>query len=147
MGESPSSDSVVFDSRTPVRLELRPVRDFSDRAELPTWQARLIGDGLDCSVVFSEAGWVPRSLADLLLSISEDSEDWPGWDGERVWHSEGAEVQLAFRHDKVNTVLVAVAFEEWAPPWRCEAELELSPGVFSYLASEVRRLAQAPRCL
>jgi hypothetical protein len=59
-----------------------------------------------------------------------------------VWQSEEAEVRLAFHHDKVNTVLVAVAFEKWAPPWRCEAELEMSPGEFSYIASEVRRLAQ-----
>ena len=141
MGESLSVDTVVFDSRTPVRLELRPARDPFGRHELPTWQARLVGDGLDCFVVCSEAEWAPRSLADVLGSVSEDSENWPGWDGERVWQS-ADEVRLAFRHDKANTVLVAVVLEV-SSGWRCEAELELSPGVFSYLASEVQRLAQA----
>jgi hypothetical protein len=141
MGGSLSEDTVVFDSRTPVRLELRPARETLGRHEPPTWQVRLVGDGLDCAVVCSEAEWAQRSLADVLGSIRDDSEHWPGWDGERVWQS-ADEVRLAFRHDKVNTVLVAVVLET-LPGWRCEAELELSPGVFSHLASEVRRLAQS----
>jgi uncharacterized protein DUF6228 len=94
-----SLDAVVFDSRTRVRLELLPARrphDFG-RGELPTWQARLLGDGLDGSVVCPEAAWEPRLLADVLESISED---WRGWEGERMWQSEEAEVRLTFRHDK-----------------------------------------------
>jgi len=73
--------------------------------------------GLDACVVCPEAGWEPRSLADL----GSIDADWKGWDGERVWQSEEAELRLAARHDKTNTVLVAAVLEDGAPPrWRCE---------------------------
>src|SRR4051812_49988506 len=116
-------DAVVFASRTGVRLELSPVprpRDSSPTA-MPAWQARLSGDGLDASLVCPEAGWEPQSLADFLRSLDQD---WRGWEGERVWQSEAAELRLTARHDKVNTVLIGVELEDGAPPrWRCAAEL------------------------
>jgi hypothetical protein len=138
---------VVFDSRTRVRLELRPARNphHSGSPELPTWQATLVGDGLAGSVVCPEAEWAPRSLADVLASISED---WRGWEGERTWQSAEAEMRLTFRHNGVNTVSVAVVLEDGAPArWRCEAELEVDPGAFSDLASEARRLGEASLAL
>ena len=147
MNDSSSVDAVVFDSRTGVRLELLPARRPHDvgRGDLPTWHARLVSDGLDGSVVCPEAAWEPRSLADLLASVSED---WQGWDGERVWQSEESEVRLTFRHNNVNAVFVTVVLEVGAPPrWRCEAELELDPGAFSTLASEARRLGEASLAL
>jgi hypothetical protein len=136
-------DAVVFASRTGVRLELVPApRPHEDgRGLMPSWQARLVGAGLDASLVCPEAGWEPRSLADFLGSLDKD---WRGWDGERDWKSAEAELRLAARHDKTNTVLLAAVLENGAPPrWRCEAELELDPGVFSQLAADARRLGEA----
>lgn len=140
-------DAVVFASRTGVRLELVPAPppDGVGHGTMPTWQARLIGDGMDASVRCPEATWEPRLLADFLGSLDED---WQGWDGERAWQSEEAELRLAARHDKVNTVLVAAVLEDGAPPrWRCEAELELDPGVFRQLAADARRLGEVSRGL
>jgi hypothetical protein len=139
----PRVDAVVFASRTGVRLELTPVPapPGAGPATMPVWQARVGGDGLDASMTCPEAGWEPQSLAGFLRSLDED---WRGWDGERLWQSEGAELRLAARHDKTNTVLIEVVLEDGAPPrWRCEAELELDPGVFRQLAADARRLGEA----
>ncbi len=100
---------------------------------------------MDALVVCPEAGWEQRSLAEFLGSLDED---WRGWDGERAWQSEEAELRLTARHDKANTVVLAAALEDGAPPrWRCEAELELDPGVFAQLAADARRLGQASLAL
>ncbi|RBY81240.1 hypothetical protein DQ239_01095 [Blastococcus sp. TF02-09] len=104
---------------------------------MPMWRAVLSGRGLNASLVFAEAGWEPQSLADFLDGIAAD---WRGWVGDRRWHSEAAEMRFVLRHDKTNTVLVRVELEDGAPPrWRCEAELEVDPGVFQQLAVEVRQ--------
>src|SRR4051794_19881764 len=138
-------DAVVFASRTGVRLELVPAPRPHEvgRGVMPTWGARLTGEGMDASVVCPEAGWETQSLADFLRSLDEG---WRGWDGERLWQSEAAELRLAARHDKTNTVLVAVVLEN-PPRWRCEAELELDPGVFRQLAADSRRLGEASLAL
>ena len=110
------------------------------RGRMPTWTARLTGAGIDASVVCPEAGWEPQSLADFLAVLDQD---WGGWDGERVWQSAEVELRMTARHDKTNSVLVAVAMEDGAPPrWRCEAELELDPGVFKQLSADARRLGK-----
>jgi hypothetical protein len=96
---------------------------------------------MDASVVCPEAGWEPRSLADFLRALDED---WGGWDGERVWQSEEVELRMTARHAQSNAVLIGVVLENGAPPrWRCEAELEVDPGVFKQLAADARRLGAA----
>jgi hypothetical protein len=130
----------VFASRTGVRLELRPApRPHDQGSELPTWEAHLIGVGLDASIICPEATWEPHSLADFLFGLDEDSR---GWEGDRFWQSEEAELRLSVRHNKLNTVFMGVVMEQGAPPrWRCEAELELDPGGFQQLVADARRLA------
>lgn len=135
-------DAVVFASRTGVRLELVPApwpyRD--DAHAMPTWAARLSGNGLEVTLVCPEAGWRPQFLADFLASLDED---WRGWDGERVWESGESELKLIARHDKTNTVVIGVVLREGAPPrWTCQADLELDPGCFRALAADARRLGQ-----
>jgi hypothetical protein len=104
---------------------------------MPMWRAVLAGRGLNASLVCAEAGWEPQSLAGFLDSIAAD---WRGWEGDRHWQSDAAAMRLLVRHDKTNTVLVRVELEDGAPPhWRCEAELEVDPGVFQELAMAVRR--------
>jgi hypothetical protein len=103
---------------------------------MPTWRAVLVGRSLSAELAFAEAGWEPQSLADFFGGIAAD---WRGWQGERTWRSAEAELRLAVRHDKTNTVLVRVELEDGAPPhWRCEAELEVDPGVFERLAIDLR---------
>lgn len=133
-------ETVVFASRTGVRLELSPTDNpYLDTPRvLPTWHARLIGTGLNASVVCPEAGWDPETLANYLAELSER---WRGWDGERTWRSEDAELLLAAIHDKRNTVRLRVVIEHASENWRCDAELELEPGVLEQLAADVRRLS------
>lgn len=101
------------------------------------WRAVLAGRGMSASLAFAEGAWQPQSLADFLDGIAAD---WRGWEGDRHWHSEVAEMRLLVRHDKTNTVLVRVELEDGAPPhWRCQAELEVDPGVFQQLAMDIRR--------
>jgi hypothetical protein len=107
---------------------------------MPTWLARVTGPGLGASLVCPEAGWEPQSLAKFLQTLDDD---WRGWDGERVWKSEEAELRLTAQHDKTNTVTMIVVLEDGAPPrWSCRAELELDPGVFRQLANDARRLGE-----
>lgn len=97
-----------------------------------------MGTGLEAVVVAPEAGWEPQSLADFLAALAER---WRGWDGERTWRSEEAELCLTARHNQTNSVLVTVEIEVGAPPrWRTTAKLELEPGVFRQLAADARRL-------
>lgn len=106
---------------------------------MPTWLARLTGRGLDVNLLCPEAGWEPQPLALFLQGVDDN---WRGWDGERTWQSEEAELRLAARHDKTNTVHMTVSLEDGAPPrWRCQAELELDPGVFRQLARDAHHLA------
>ena len=134
-------DAVVFASRTGVRLELAPAAyPHGDvQRAVPTWRARLTGDGLDASLVCPEAGWEQHSLSDYLAALDRD---WRGWEGDREWHSEEAELQLSALHDKPNTVLVRVELTH-EERWRCAAGLELDPGVFRQLAADARRLGAA----
>jgi hypothetical protein len=134
-------DAVVFASRSDLRLVLTPTRRPHDvgRGVMPTWLAKLTGRGLDASVVCPEAGWEPQLLADFLAGLDRD---WRGWDGERMWQSEGVELRLTARHEWTNTVLVRVEMEQ-GDAWRSEAELELDPGVFRQLAADARRLGAA----
>jgi hypothetical protein len=128
----------VLGSRNGLRLEL----DASGRLEhaqdgMPTWRAVLTGRGLNVELQFAEADWEPQGLADFLAGVAAD---WRGWTGDRTWRSAEAEVRLSLRHEKANTVLVRVELEDGAPPhWRCEAELEVDPGVLEQLASDVRQ--------
>lgn len=109
-------------------------------SHMPTWLARLTGHGVEASLVCPEAGWEPQSLADFLRALDHD---WRGWFGGRTWQSEEAEIRLSVRHDKTNTVLMAVVLEDGAPArWSCRAELELDPGVFRQLATDARRLGE-----
>ena len=132
-------DLVALVSRTGVRLELHPAPRPHDRgAELPVWEARLIGTGLAASMICPEATWEPNSLADFLHGLDGASR---GWEGDVFWQSEEAELRLTACHHKLNTVLMTVVIEQGAPPrWRCEAELELDPGVFHRLATDASRL-------
>ena len=132
-------ETVVFASRTGVRLELSPTDNPYDTPRvLPTWHALLMGTGLNASAVCPEAGWEPETLADYLADLSER---WRGWDGERTWRSEDAELQLTAIHDKRNTVRLRVVIEHASEIWHCDAELELEPGVLEQLAADVRRLS------
>ena len=135
-------ETVVFASRTGVRLELSPraFYPYPDlRRLLPRWHAGLIGTGVNASLVCDEADWA-QPLADYLADLSER---WRGWDGERGWQSEDAEFQLQLTaiHDKRNTVHLHVAIEHARENWHCDAELELEPGVLEQLAADVRRLS------
>jgi hypothetical protein len=123
-----------------MRLELYPggALEYAEPG-MPTWRAVLLSEGLSVELTFAEAGWEPQSLADFLDGIAAN---WRGWPGERTWQSAEAELRLTLRHDKTNTVLVRVELEQAAPPrWRCEAELEVDPGVFGELARDVRQSA------
>ena len=140
-------DAVVFGSRNGIRLELTPAPRPHNvgRGQMPTWQARLTGNGLDASILCPEAGWEPQSLATFLESLDRDRR---GWDGERRWQSEEVELRLTAHHAATNMVLLNVVMEDGAPPrWRCEAELEVDPGVFRQLAADARRLGEASLAL
>jgi len=130
---------MVLASRTGVRLELTPAtRPHDYGAHMPTWLVRLAGPGLDASLLCPEAGWEPQLLAEFFEGLDHD---WRGWDGERTWQSEEAELRLVATHDKTNTVLVSAVLEDGAPPrWSCRVQLEVDPGVFRQLAVEARRL-------
>ena len=107
---------------------------------MPTWKARLTGEGLDATVICPEAEWQPQRLAEFLAALDED---WRGWQGERVWQSGEAELRLTARHNKKNTVIVTVDLEAGAPPrWSCQAELQLDPGCFRELVADARRLGE-----
>jgi hypothetical protein len=133
-------DAAALGSRDGLRLELRPAcRDRDRTGQLPTWHAILTGAGLSAGLVVSEATWEPRSLADFVRDLADD---WRGWEGDRTWQSEEAELRLTARHNGTNTVLVRVEMEDGAPPrWRCEAELELDSGAFQQLADDLRDLS------
>lgn len=134
-------EHLVIASRTGTRLELTPApRPHDVGTHMPAWLARLVGPGLEAILVCPEAGWEPHSLAHFLQGLDDD---WRGWDGERIWQSEEAELRLSARHDKTNTVLMTVNLEDGAPPrWSCWAELELDPGVFRQLAIDAGQLAE-----
>jgi hypothetical protein len=134
--------AAALGSRNGLRMELRPAasahRDQADGQ--PMWQVLLSGMGLSAGLDVSEASWEPCSLTDL---VGDLAQDWRGWDGDRSWQSEEAELRLTARHDKSNTVLVRVEIEDGAPPrWRCEAELELDPDAFEQLAGDLRELSR-----
>jgi hypothetical protein len=96
--------------------------------------------GLTASVIFHEADWAGASLADFLEDLDEA---WRGWEGEKLWGSMDGELRLTVTHPKKNTVLVGVVLDE-CEGWRCEAEIEVDPGVFRQPAAEARRLGAAP---
>ena len=136
-------DVVAFESRNGVRLELRRAATPHRLAdELPTWQVLLSGTGLTAGLVAPEATWEPRSLAGFVGDIADD---WRGWDGDRTWQSEEAELRLTARHNGTNTVLICVEVEDGAPPrWQFEAKLELDPGAFEQLAKDLGELGEFP---
>ncbi len=133
-------NTVVIASRSDVRLELLPAAhpEGETHEGMPSWDARLLGAGLEARVPCTEANWERMSLAEFLASLDAD---WRGWDGEREWRSLEREVHLAATHEKTNTVLLRVTFEDGAPPrWRCEAELEVDPGALRAPALAARHL-------
>ncbi len=134
-------DVVAFESRNGVRLELRRAAPAPDRPadELPTPRVLLSGTGLTAGLVAPEATWGPRSLAAF---VGDMADDWRGWDGDRTWQSEEAELRLPARSNRTDTVLVTDEIEDGAPPRRrCAAELELDPGAFEQLAKALRELS------
>ena len=139
-------DAVVFNAD--VRLELTPAPypwPGGPRRTVPTWRARLLGEGLDALLLCPESEYEPPSLTDFLTAIDQD---WRGWEGERVWKSEDALLTLGASHDRKSAVLLSVVLEDGAPPrWRCEADLELEPGTFRQLAADAYRLGEASLAL
>jgi hypothetical protein len=84
---------------------------------MPTWLARLSGRGLAAEIVCPETGLESRTLADFLAWLDDDCQ---GWEGERKWQSEDAELRLTFSHPKTNTVEIGGRDERG-----CSASLEL----------------------
>jgi hypothetical protein len=102
-------------------------------------EAHLTGDGLHATRTCPEAGWQPQLLWQFLTGLADN---WRGWEGERTWVSEDAEVRLTALHDKTNAVIVTVQFDDGSPArWILTAELELDPGVFQTLANDAKRLS------
>jgi hypothetical protein len=133
-------DLLVLAAPTGVRLEISPARQpyAEDQGKAPAWTARLIGNGCNATVLFTEQGWQPISLAGFFASLDAD---WRGLDGARTWLSSEHEIMLEARHDGVGAVTVTAELRDGAPPrWSCAAELALDPGGFASLAAEIRRL-------
>lgn len=135
-------DAVVFEGRSGLRLELSPAPwPYSDEEKQPAWNARLIGQGFDVSLLCPEADWY-QSLADFLGGLGPfPRRGWRRGIG-HGWSSGELELQLTVRHTAPDAVAVQVVLTDGAPPrWQREAELELDPAAFGQIASDARRLS------
>lgn len=108
---------------------------------MPAWEARLSAPSLDASALVTEARWEPQTLADFLTGLAREAG---GWDGERVWRSQDAELTLTATHPHRNTVKLVAELESDPPIWSAHAELELDPGVFAHLGEVARQLGNYP---
>src|SRR3954454_577318 len=117
-------NTLVLDARYGGgRLELTPVAHphDPDKAERPTWLAKLTGrgfegarvagnflgadkvvaPGLEAEMVCPESPWEDQLLHEFFDELYEHHS---GWDGERSWTSQWEHLTLVAEHDHVNTV-------------------------------------------
>jgi hypothetical protein len=135
-------DCLILASRSGRRLELTPVRRpyAEGRGELPSWEAHVVGPGLDAKVMFNEEAWQVEFLADFLAKLAPA---WRGWAGEWIWRSVEGELGLVATHNGTNTVLLAVELVDGAPArWRVDTELDFDPGALNAMGAEARRLSE-----
>ena len=132
------------------RLELTPAPHphDPDKADRPTWLAKLTGrgaegakvagtflgadkpvaPGLVAEMVCPESPWEDQLLHEYFDEIYENRM---GWDGERTWVSHFEHLRLVAEHDRVNTVRLRVELRGIAdPPWLAALTLPLDPGAF-----------------
>jgi hypothetical protein len=146
------------------RLELTPVAHphDPDKAERPTWLAKLTGRGSEGAKVAgtflgADKAVPPGLVAEMVCPESpyEDQllheyfddlyENRMGWDGQRTWVSHFEHLTLIAEHDQVNTVNLRIELRGIAdPPWLASLTLPLDPGVFHRLAANAQLFGDAP---
>jgi hypothetical protein len=157
-------DPLILDARYGGgRLELTPVPHPHDRdkADRPTWLAKLIGRGAEGAKVagtfLGADKEVPPGLVaemvcpespyeDVLLHEYFDDlyEHRMGWDGQRTWVSHFEHLTLVAEHDQVNTVNLRIELRGIAaPPWLASLTLPLDPGVFHRLGANAKLFGDA----
>jgi hypothetical protein len=145
------------------RLELTPVPHphDPDKAERPTWLAKLSGRGSEGAKVAgtflgADKAVPPGLVAEMVCPESpyEDQllheffdelyDNRMGWDGQRTWVSHFEHLRLVAEHDQVNTVGLRIELRGIAdPPWLASLTLPLDPGVFHRLAANAKLFGEA----
>jgi hypothetical protein len=146
------------------RLELTPVAHphDPDKAERPTWLAKLTGRGSEGAKVAgtflgADKAVPPGLVAEMVCPESpyEDQllheyfddlyENRMGWDGQRTWVSHFEHLTLIAEHDQVNTVNLRIELRGIAdPPWLASLTLPLDPGIFHRLAANAKLFGDTP---
>jgi hypothetical protein len=158
------ADTLILDARYGGgRLELTPVPHphDPDKAERPTWLAKLSGrgsegakvagtflgadvpvpPGLVAEMVCPESPWEDQLLHEFFDDLYENRM---GWDGERRWISHFEHLTLIAEHDRVNTVSLRIELRGIAdPPWLASMTLPLDPGVFHRIAANAKLFGDA----
>jgi hypothetical protein len=146
------------------RLELTPVRHpHDDKAERPTWHARLLGRGFEGAALagsrrIDEAAALPGLVAEMVCPESpwEDEllheyfgklyDERQGWYGELRWVSQHEHLAFVAEHDHVNTVSLRIELRGIAdPPWLASVTLPVDPGVFLQLSKNAKLFADRLR--
>ncbi len=158
------STTIVLDARYGGgRLELTPVPHphDADKANRPTWLARVTGrgaegakaageflgldrdlpPGLVAEMVCPESPWEDQLLHEYFHDLYENRM---GWDGERTWVSHSEHLRLVAEHDRVNTVRLRVELRGIAdPPWLASLTLPLDPGTFHRAGANAKLFGDA----
>jgi hypothetical protein len=146
------------------RLELTPIpHPHDDKADRPTWQARLTGRGFEGAALagsrrLDEAAAIPGLVAEMVCPESpwEDEllheyfarlyENRHGWDGELRWVSQHEHLTFVAEHDHVNTVSFRIELRGIAdPPWLASSTLPVDPGLFLQISSNAKLFADRLR--
>jgi Family of unknown function (DUF6228) len=145
------------------RLELTavPHPHDPDKADRPTWLAKLTGRGAEGAKVAgtflgAEKDVPPGLVAEMVCPESpyEDQllheyfadlyEHRLGWDGRRTWVSHFEHLTLVAEHDHVNTVSLRIELRGIAdPPWLASLTLPLDPGVFHRVGANAKLFGDA----
>ena len=118
-----------------LRLTPVPRPDDVPPSERPAWEARLLKQGLDATIVTQEDPDEPQTLIEFMNEIYAERL---GWDGKREWRSRFGALTIVADHDQINTVRLYVQLSGGViPQWTAYAELHVDPGRFHRVAANL----------
>ena len=155
------SNTLVLEARYGGgRLEITPIpHPHDDKAERPTWHARLMGRGFEGAALagnrqIEEAAMLPGLVAEMVCPESPWEDELlheyfaklydarHGWDDELRWVSQHEHLAFIATHDHVNTVSLRIELRGIAdPPWLASSTLPVDPGLFLQVSKNAKLFA------